>query len=113
MVADNRKPTEVEADWGQGQSSDKLSSKISVTTSNARKQKAEKEKPEPFNWDTLRKQVHLKTGTPARSREAMDSLDYEALLNADVREISDTIKERGMNNMLAERMKVGRMVIKW
>lgn len=112
MVADNRKPTEVETDLGQGQSPDKLSSKINVTTSNVRKRRTEKEKAEPFNWDTLRKQVLLKAETTERSREAMDSLDYEALQNADVREISDTIKERGMNNMLAERMKVGRMVIK-
>ncbi|KAI3470567.1 hypothetical protein Pfo_027230 [Paulownia fortunei] len=85
-------------------SSDVTLSKIG-TTSNARKQKAEKEKPEPFNWDTLRKQVQSKAGTRGRSGDTMDSLDYEALRNADVREISDTIKERGMNNMLAERIK--------
>lgn len=36
----------------------------------------------------------------------MDSLDYEALSHADVRRISETIRERGMNNMLAERIKV-------
>ncbi|KAK4385628.1 DNA glycosylase/AP lyase ROS1 [Sesamum angolense] len=93
-------PTEV----GQVDSSSRPSVKISPTTPNARKRKAEKEKAEPFNWDTLRKQVQ-QAGTIGRSREAMDSLDYEALRNADVREISDTIKERGMNNMLAERMK--------
>ncbi|KAK4431093.1 Transcriptional activator DEMETER [Sesamum alatum] len=94
-------PTEV----GQVDSSGRPSIKISPTTPNARKRKAEKEKAEPFNWDTLRKQVQPEAGTIGRSREAMDSLDYEALRNADVREISDTIKERGMNNMLAERMK--------
>ncbi|KAL2227708.1 UNVERIFIED_CONTAM: Transcriptional activator DEMETER [Sesamum indicum] len=94
-------PTEV----GQVDSSGGPSVKVSPTTPNARKRKAEKEKAEPFNWDTLRKQVQPKAGTIGRSREAMDSLDYEALRNADVREISDTIKERGMNNMLAERMK--------
>ncbi|KAL0317330.1 UNVERIFIED_CONTAM: protein ROS1A [Sesamum angustifolium] len=93
-------PTEV----GQVDSSSRPSVKISPTTPNARKRKSEKEKAEPFNWDTLRKQVQ-QAGTIGRSREAMDSLDYEALRNADVREISDTIKERGMNNMLAERMK--------
>ncbi|KAI3458882.1 hypothetical protein Pfo_015545 [Paulownia fortunei] len=90
---------------GQVHASNKPSSNISTTTSNARKRKAEKEKAEPFNWDTLRKQVQPKAGTRGRSRETMDSLDYEALQNADVREISDTIKERGMNNMLAERIK--------
>nr|AVP26969.1 DEMETER-like DNA glycosylase [Salvia miltiorrhiza] len=103
--SDNSKCTEVETDMGQRQSSDKLSRKTSISTSNIRKQKAEKVKAEPFNWDTLRKQVQSKAGTIGRSREAMDSLDYEAMRNADVGEISETIKERGMNNMLAERMK--------
>ncbi|KAH6760448.1 HhH-GPD base excision DNA repair family protein [Perilla frutescens var. frutescens] len=103
--SDNRKHTEVETDMGREQSSDKLSNKISVTTANVRKGKAEKEKAEPINWDLLRKQVQSKAGTTGRNREAMDSLDYEAMINADVHEISETIKERGMNNMLAERMK--------
>ncbi|KAL6586276.1 hypothetical protein OROMI_001264 [Orobanche minor] len=81
-------------------------SNIGTTTLNERKGKVEKEKaPPPFHWDTLRKQVPLKAGTKGRSMGTMDSMDYEALRNADVREISDTIKERGMNNMLAERMK--------
>lgn len=91
-------------------SSDKLSSKTNTTTSNAKKRKAEKENAEQFNWDTLRKLVQSKVGSTGRSRDSMDSLDYEALQNADVREISDTIKERGMNNMLAERIKVRRMI---
>lgn len=106
LVADNIKFTEVVTGMGHGQSPDKLSSMNGVTISPARKRKAEKEKAEQFNWDTLRKQVHSKAETTGRSREAMDSLDYEAMRNADVREISDAIKERGMNNMLAERMKV-------
>ncbi|EYU19798.1 hypothetical protein MIMGU_mgv1a000238mg [Erythranthe guttata] len=89
----------------QVRSSDEPSSKISTTTPNAKKRKSEKEKPEPFNWDSLRKGVLLKNGTREKSRDAMDSLDYEALRTADVKQISDAIKERGMNNMLAERMK--------
>ncbi|RVW60591.1 Transcriptional activator DEMETER [Vitis vinifera] len=35
----------------------------------------------------------------------MDSLDYEALRCAHVNVVSEAIKERGMNNMLAERIK--------
>ncbi|PIN06015.1 DNA-(apurinic or apyrimidinic site) lyase [Handroanthus impetiginosus] len=89
---------------GDIHASGETSSKMS-TTSNARKRKAGKEKAEPINWDTLRKGVESKAGTGGKSKEAMDSLDYETLRNADVREISDTIKERGMNNMLAERIK--------
>ncbi|GER39266.1 hypothetical protein STAS_15876 [Striga asiatica] len=78
------------------------SHKQATNLSSARKRKVETEKVEPFDWDSLRKQVQSKEG---RRREREDSLDYEALRKADVREISDAIKERGMNNMLAERMK--------
>lgn len=57
------------------------------------------------DWDSLRKSAQVK-----RKREktlnTMDSLDYEAVRHADVNDISDTIKDRGMNNMLAERIKV-------
>ncbi|CAI9773962.1 unnamed protein product [Fraxinus pennsylvanica] len=81
------------------------SNQIGTRTSNVRKRKVEKEKMEAFNWDSLRKQVELNIGQQERSKDAMDSLDYVALRNANVREISETIKERGMNNMLAERIK--------
>ncbi|KAK4480404.1 hypothetical protein RD792_013476 [Penstemon davidsonii] len=108
IVVDTRERSEnvtVEPnEMGHVHSSTGPSNKIGATTLN-RKRKAEKEKVEPFNWDTLRKQVQEKHGTRGISRDAMDSLDYEALRNADVRVISDAIKERGMNNMLAERMK--------
>ncbi|XP_057789395.1 protein ROS1A-like [Salvia miltiorrhiza] len=80
------------------------SSRIS-TKSTATKQKDEKEKEKSFDWDSLRKHAQSKGGTRGRSRDIMDSLDYEALRNADVGEISDCIKERGMNNMLAARIK--------
>ncbi|KAL1542330.1 DNA glycosylase/AP lyase ROS1-like isoform X1 [Salvia divinorum] len=75
------------------------------TNVTARKQKAEKEKEKPIDWDALRKHVQSKGETGGRSRDTMDTLDYEALRKADVREISSTIKERGMNNMLAARIK--------
>lgn len=57
------------------------------------------------DWDNLRKdaEAHRKR---ERTRNNMDSLDYEAVRRANVNEISDTIKDRGMNNMLAERIKV-------
>ncbi|XP_075485377.1 transcriptional activator DEMETER-like [Primulina tabacum] len=81
------------------------SSKIGTKISHVSKQKAEKEKTDSVNWDALRKKVQSETGMRARNVDTMDSIDYEALRNADVREISETIKERGMNNMLAERIK--------
>ncbi|KAG6404567.1 hypothetical protein SASPL_136817 [Salvia splendens] len=77
------------------------------TNATARKQKGEKEKEKekPIDWDSLRKHVQSTAGKGGRSRDTMDTLDYEALRKADVREISSTIKERGMNNKLAARIK--------
>ncbi|XP_042017381.1 DNA glycosylase/AP lyase ROS1-like isoform X2 [Salvia splendens] len=75
------------------------------TNATARKQKGEKEKEKPIDWDSLRKHVQSTACKGGRSRDTMDTLDYEALQKADVREISSTIKERGMNNMLAARIK--------
>lgn len=113
--ADNQKPSEnitfEPTEMKTVHASNVKSSKIS-TASTARKQKAEKEKVKSFDWDTLRQQV-LKGGTRGRSRETLDSQDYEALRNADVQEISNSIKERGMNNMLAARMKVFRMIVQY
>jgi hypothetical protein len=45
-------------------------------------------------------------GNKQRSHNARDTVDWEAVRQAEVREISETIRERGMNNMLAERIKV-------
>ncbi|MED6216925.1 hypothetical protein PIB30_012653 [Stylosanthes scabra] len=56
------------------------------------------------DWDELRKEVLAKR-TIEKSKDAMDSLDYEAVRCASVKDISEAIKERGMNNMLAERIK--------
>jgi hypothetical protein len=59
-----------------------------------------------FDWDSLRRAVCPDGGKKERTYKTMDSLDYEALRNASVNELSDAIRERGMNNMLAERIKV-------
>ncbi|KAL8154059.1 hypothetical protein V2J09_011819, partial [Rumex salicifolius] len=58
-----------------------------------------------IDWDCLRRQVKSQGEQKERSQNTMDSIDYEALQNADVSKISDIIRERGMNNMLAERIK--------
>ncbi|XP_051130778.1 transcriptional activator DEMETER-like [Andrographis paniculata] len=89
----------------QVQSYGKSSPAANSATSNARKRKAEKGKEVAFDWDILRKQLLSSAGIRERSRETMDSIDYEAVRNAEVHEISETIRARGMNNMLAERMK--------
>lgn len=56
-------------------------------------------------WDSLRRDVLEKQGKKERSKESMDSIDYEAIRRASIHEISDAIKERGMNYMLAVRIK--------
>lgn len=81
-------------------------SNIDTTIPKSRKKKNEVDKTKAFDWDSLRKKVLAEGGQKERSKDNMDSLDYEALMHADVKTISETIKERGMNNMLAERIKV-------
>ncbi|XAR72173.1 DNA-(apurinic or apyrimidinic site) lyase [Bertholletia excelsa] len=85
--------------------SSQVNTKMSQSVSKARKGKAEDGKRKSFDWDQLRKQVQVNGRRKERSKETMDSLDYEALRRADVKEISGSIKERGMNNMLAARIK--------
>ncbi|XP_057512909.1 transcriptional activator DEMETER-like isoform X2 [Actinidia eriantha] len=80
-------------------------------TSRVKRGRNGKQKQNTVEWDSLRLQAEAK-GKRERTANTMDSLDYEAVRCADVGEIADTIKERGMNNMLAERMKdfLNRMV---
>ncbi|XWS59542.1 hypothetical protein CRYUN_Cryun08bG0131100 [Craigia yunnanensis] len=66
---------------------------------------AKKEKKDDFDWDSLRKQAEASGRKRERTENTMDSLDWEAVRCTDVNEIAKTIKERGMNNMLAERIK--------
>ncbi|KAL4354289.1 hypothetical protein GQ457_06G009770 [Hibiscus cannabinus] len=67
--------------------------------------KVKKEKKEDFDWDSLRKQAEESGRKGERSEKTMDSLDWEAVRCAEVNEIAETIKERGMNNVLAQRIK--------
>lgn len=84
----------------------KVSAETQNNASNSKKVKVETEKKKTYDWDSLRRQVYHNSPKKERSSDAMDSLDYEAVRDADVNEISNTIRERGMNNMLAERIKV-------
>lgn len=61
-------------------------------------------------WDSLRKDVDGNEGRKKRSKDSMDSIDYEAIRRASISEISEAIKERGMNNMLAVRIKVNLLI---
>ncbi|KAK9101329.1 hypothetical protein Scep_024759 [Stephania cephalantha] len=76
-----------------------------TTTTLKTRARIEKEKKAAFDWDSLRREV-LRNGTKReRTMDTMDSLDWEAVRCADVNEIANAIKERGMNNMLAGRIK--------
>ncbi|KAI3746325.1 hypothetical protein L6452_08753 [Arctium lappa] len=77
---------------------------INKGSAKLKKGKTRKGKRIKVDWDSLRigAQVNHKRETTPNT---MDSLDYEAVRCADVNEIADTIKDRGMNNMLAERIK--------
>lgn len=75
-------------------------------TSRSQRKQIAKEKEANRNWDDLRKQAEANGRKRQRTENTMDSLDWEAVRCADVNEIAHTIRERGMNNMLAERIKV-------
>ncbi|XP_031373883.1 transcriptional activator DEMETER-like isoform X2 [Punica granatum] len=84
------------------------STKMYKEETNAKQAKPKGAKPQvekKIDWDHLRKDAQAKGARRERSGDAMDSLDYEAMRQASIKEISETIKERGMNNMLAERIK--------
>jgi hypothetical protein len=82
------------------------SSKIPHDVPKVKKARVGAGKKRTFDWDILRKEVLCNHGNKERGHNAKDSIDWERIRQADVKEISETIRERGMNNMLAERIKV-------
>lgn len=77
---------------------------LNATTSKAKRGRMGKEKQIAVEWDSLRKQAQV-NGERERTANTMDSVDWEAVRLADVEVVAYTIRERGMNNMLAERIK--------
>lgn len=65
-----------------------------------------KKNTENFDWDNLRRQACSQSQMKRRSFERRDSVDWEAVRCADVQRLAHTIRERGMNNILAERIQV-------
>ncbi|XP_052174810.1 protein ROS1A-like [Diospyros lotus] len=59
---------------------------------------------EKVDWDSLRQKAQTR-GKRERTVNTMDSLNWEAVRCADVSEVANTIKDRGMNNVLAGRIK--------
>lgn len=74
--------------------------------SRGKKAKFVKNTNKTFDWDRLRKQVSSNKKERERASNTMDTLDWESVRCADVNEISQTIRGRGMNNVLAGRIQV-------
>ncbi|CAK7343376.1 unnamed protein product [Dovyalis caffra] len=87
-----------------GDSQCKELKEMNPATRKAKSRRVGNEIRDDVDWDALRKQAEA-NGKRERAANTMDSLDWEAVRCADVNEIANTIKERGMNNMLAERIK--------
>ncbi|KAF8039695.1 hypothetical protein BT93_B2032 [Corymbia citriodora subsp. variegata] len=81
------------------------SNKMNITNSKRKSGGFGKEKKEDFDWDSLRRHAESNGRKRVRMPNTMDSVDWEAVRRADVNEIADAIKERGMNNVLAGRIK--------
>ncbi|KAI3442868.1 ENDO3c domain-containing protein [Psidium guajava] len=81
------------------------SNKMNKTNLKGKSRGAGKEKKEDFDWDSLRRRAESNGRKRVRTPTTMDSVDWEAVRCADVNEIADAIKERGMNNVLAGRIK--------
>ncbi|XP_068658427.1 DNA glycosylase/AP lyase ROS1-like isoform X2 [Aristolochia californica] len=70
-----------------------------------KRQKRGADRKKDFDWESLRQETCYKNPRKERPENLRDSLDYEAVRCADASEVSNTIRERGMNNMLTERIK--------
>ncbi|EOA28463.1 hypothetical protein CARUB_v10024677mg [Capsella rubella] len=73
-------------------------------TSKAKGKKKLKAKKEAFDWDSLRREAQGRVGIREKSTRTMDTVDWEAIRTVDVSEVAETIKSRGMNHKLAERI---------
>lgn len=75
-------------------------------TLKAKGKKVLKEKKEAFDWDSLRREAQAREGKREKTSRTMDTVDWEAIRTSDVSEVAETIKSRGMNHKLAERIQV-------
>ncbi|XP_042462982.1 DNA glycosylase/AP lyase ROS1-like [Zingiber officinale] len=83
----------------------KVPSEASKGAPKAKNTREESAKKTSFDWDSLRREACHNGYNSERSKDRMDSLDWEAVMRSNIGEISETIKERGMNNVLAGRIK--------
>ncbi|XP_065870248.1 transcriptional activator DEMETER [Euphorbia lathyris] len=107
LVANQQTPIEIKL--VESNSNDQVRNKINLNVNSIKerkgKGKANSDKKDTVDWDSLRKQVQPNGERKEKRKDAMDSLDYEAMRKANVNKISTAIRERGMNHMLAKRMK--------
>ncbi|CAE6033005.1 unnamed protein product [Arabidopsis arenosa] len=73
-------------------------------TLKAKGKKVLKEKKEAFDWDSLRREAQGRAGIREKTTRTMDTVDWKAIRAADVSVVAETIKSRGMNHKLAERI---------
>ncbi|KAL6600329.1 hypothetical protein ACP70R_045129 [Stipagrostis hirtigluma subsp. patula] len=84
---------------------EKTSHEVRTDGPKAKKPRVGTGKKRTYDWDILRKEVLSSRQHKERGHNAKDTIDWETIRQANVKEISETIRERGMNNMLAERIK--------
>ncbi|KAL4568950.1 hypothetical protein LXL04_024572 [Taraxacum kok-saghyz] len=75
------------------------------TKKGKRKNKKEEKEPEvKIDWEKIREN-YCQNGEKERNENFMDAVDWDAVWRAPVQEIADMIAERGMHNVLADRIK--------
>lgn len=75
------------------------------SSSNQKSQRFMRKDKDDRDWDQLRKRAEA-GGRKQRPDNTRDSLDWEAVRQADVGEVADAIKERGMHEKLSQRIQV-------
>ncbi|MED6217686.1 hypothetical protein PIB30_019995 [Stylosanthes scabra] len=106
VLGETQNPIQKARESDSGHKSNVINEQTKIGSTKSTKSRVHlKEKKDTFDWDSLRRQAEAKAGKREKTENTMDSLDWDAVRRADVGEIADAIKERGMNNMLAERIK--------
>jgi len=94
------------SDLGKQENATNGTNEISYAPIKTKSKGQGKHQKDDFNWDSLRIEAQAKAGKREKTANTMDSLDWDVVRCVDVNEIAQTIKERGMNNRLAERIQV-------
>ncbi|XP_019152735.1 PREDICTED: protein ROS1-like [Ipomoea nil] len=90
---------------GQNNQLGNIVDRTSTNPSNAKRRRPGKGKQNEVHWESLRQQAQANGKKRERTVNTMDTVDWEAVRLADVGEVAESIKERGMHNVLAERIK--------